>query len=298
MRHYGSSTGLTGSPAWTYEVDAFGFGRPLAGLGDVNQDGYDDLAVGTPDFIHDVNQHGAVLLFLGSADGPARQPDQLLPGEGKFGFAVASPGDVNLDGYSDLVIGAPESSGQGAAHLFLGGPSGSATAMAWTGNPTPDAYELGWSVAPAGDVNGDGRLDLVVGDPNDTLYFYGRASVYLGAALPTGAAGALEPSGPGALVVELVNGEVALRWGASCSGPEEDYGVYSGAIGSWDSHLPLTCSTGSVASWTGTVDPGDRYFLVVPHSEDHEGSYGVDSAGNERPAASAACSPQAVDPCR
>ena len=77
---------------------------------------------------------------------------------------MATAGDVNGDGYADVVVGARGySSSTGRAYVYLGGPGGLATTAATTltGEATSDYF--GCSVATAGDVNGDGYADVVVG---------------------------------------------------------------------------------------------------------------------------------------
>jgi hypothetical protein len=88
-----------------------------------------------------------------------------------FGVSVAGAGDVNGDGYDDVIVGAQYFAGRGEAFVF----TGSATGVA-SGGPANAALRidegvpngrLGVSVARAGDINGDGASDLIVGDPAD-----------------------------------------------------------------------------------------------------------------------------------
>ncbi len=85
--------------------------------------------------------------------------------------------------------------------------------------------------------------------------------------------------------------DLDLSWGPTC-GDGTDYAVYEGALGNWYSHEANLCSSGGAPSATITPQGGDRYFLVVAHDPSFEGSYGTDGAGQERPAATAACRPQ------
>jgi len=152
---------------------------------DVNGDGYADLAVGSPELTGSFG--GSAYVYLGGAHGLAGTPAATLtaPDAGSswtvFGYSVASAGDVNGDGYSDLVVGATDASGvRGAAYLYLGGPQGLATTPAVTladpGGATGDYF--GASVASAGDLNGDGYADVVVatGAGHEVYVYLGGAS--------------------------------------------------------------------------------------------------------------------------
>src|SRR5262245_21785137 len=75
-----------------------------------------------------------------------------------FGWSVASAGDVNGDGYGDVVVGAylydNGSEDEGRAYLYLGSMTGLGTIAAWTAESDQPATRFGSSVASAGDVNG------------------------------------------------------------------------------------------------------------------------------------------------
>lgn len=178
---YNSITGIETTASWKESNDQSeaGFGAAVAGIGDVNRDGFDDVLVGAPNtkiMIDALPQSvGCVYLYLGSTDGLATSPawtrcaDQ--PG-GKFGASVAAAGDTNQDGYDDFLVGMPfysiSNEKQGAVYLFFGN-SGSIGVKgdyfeSTFGNKSDT--EFGTSVSNAGDVNNDGRLDVIVGAPN------------------------------------------------------------------------------------------------------------------------------------
>jgi hypothetical protein len=183
----GSASGLRSTPAWTGTSSQAGarFGTCVASAGDVNGDGYSDVVVGAPNFANGQSGEGGAFVYLGSASGLIPAPvwnaesDQV---GGNFGASVAGAGDVNGDGYSDVVVGAPQISnpefGEGRAYLYLGSASGLSPAPAWTAESNRSGSNLAQSVASAGDVNGDGYSDVVVGAP-----FYFRNQIYDGQAV-------------------------------------------------------------------------------------------------------------------
>ncbi|NOT34394.1 MAG: hypothetical protein HOP12_09515 [Candidatus Eisenbacteria bacterium] len=161
-------------------------GWSVAGAGDVNGDGYDDAIVGawlwdSPTFAWDV---GRATVHLGGPAGLSATPSSSLEGTvigAALGFNVAAAGDVNGDGYGDVIVGQPYN-GLDAAKIYPGGPSGVSTTPIWTGTgATGSGY--GTTVAGAGDVNGDGLSDVLVGAPLDDSFGTdsGRAYLYLGA---------------------------------------------------------------------------------------------------------------------
>jgi FG-GAP-like repeat/FG-GAP repeat len=184
--------------------EARSFGASVASAGDVNGDGYADLIVGAPSSVDGaVMNVGSAYLYLGGGPKTGKlvlppTPLNLPPGVGVasyFGTSVASAGDVNCDGYADVIIGAPGvESGNGAAYVYLGGASGFASTKA-SMLPAIAAGSSGFgtSVAGIGDEDGDGCGDVVVGAPLDGT---GSAYVYLGGVafsgtpipLPTGGA--------------------------------------------------------------------------------------------------------------
>ncbi|MBI4508485.1 MAG: FG-GAP repeat protein, partial [Deltaproteobacteria bacterium] len=170
--YYGTATGVSFTPAWVTEPNQAQaqFGAAVASAGDVNGDGFDDIAVGA--WLYDGNEanDGRVFVYHGSASGLPSQPSWIAAsGQAAafFGRSVASAGDVNQDGYSDLIVGAygydaPDSA-EGKVYLYLGSPSGLRKTAAWSHEGDQASAYLGYSVASAGDVNGDGASDVIIG---------------------------------------------------------------------------------------------------------------------------------------
>ena len=148
-------------------------GVSVAGAGDVNADGFDDLLIGATSLDGSDGDEGGAYLVLGPTSGDLvlSAADARLIGEDTWdnaGNAVSGAGDVDGDGFDDLLIGASCASGlyaHGAAYLVHGPVSGdidlgSAEAK-FIGEGVGDT--AGISVAGAGDVDGDGFDDLLIG---------------------------------------------------------------------------------------------------------------------------------------
>ena len=190
---FGGSGSLPTAPTWTYVPTVrAGAGRSVAGAGDVNGDGYDDLIVGAPSWQNTQYSEGAALLFLGHAGLPSATPDKAwFGGQGNalFGTSVAAAGDVNGDGYADVIVGAPgmadPAPSSGEAFVFHGGPFPPLYSAVDSMSTHQANNDFGLSVATAGDINGDGYADVIVGVPYAPQTFNnGFAAAYFGT--PTG----------------------------------------------------------------------------------------------------------------
>ncbi len=204
---------------------------------DFNGDGYSDVVVGAP-----FGNIGKAYVYFGGATGIGTTPAGTLQSGGldAFGHSVASAGDVNGDGFFDVIVGAPAVSPGGKAFLYFGGAGTTFNATADWSVTGASGDQLGYSVSSAGDVNGDGAADVVVG-----AFTYGgisgRAYLYLGAlngvmdtipdATPTGgsgerlgiavaSAGDVDNDGKSDVLVSTIAGSGELRrlylyWGSS-----------------------------------------------------------------------------------
>jgi len=175
------------------------FGAALANPGDVDGDGLDDLLVGSPEDDVAGNQAGAAWILRSPvSSGPASAVGWQLLGaaEGdRAGASVAGLGDVTGDGVADWAVGAwsADSNGPEAGAVYLytrpiasGGSLGSAD-LVLSG---ASAYQYaGWSVAGAGDVDGDGLGELLVGTPKDVVGGADAGAAYLVATPASGSLG-------------------------------------------------------------------------------------------------------------
>jgi hypothetical protein len=172
------------------EVAGDFFGESVAGGGDVNGDGFDDFVVGAHFNSAGGSLAGRAYVFFGGP-GADEVPDVILTGEAAvdlFGVSVAIPGDVNGDGYADVLVGAENNTAGGTeagrAYLFFGGPAMDTVAdLVFTGG-TND--HLGVSVSGAGDFNKDGFDDIILGAAPGTSAGDppGSALIYLGGLTP------------------------------------------------------------------------------------------------------------------
>ena len=183
-------------------------GYSVASAGDMNGDGIDDLVVGAPYGDNSGTHAGEAYVIFGKSGGfsdidlssLAASDGFTIQGDSdndELGFDVSGGGDFNGDGYADLIIGAPfaDNSGtqSGEAYVIFGKASGLSdldlsaitSSDGFTIFGGSNAEVAGWSVAVAGDVNGDGFDDVLVGaNRNDdaasnagkTYLIFGKAS--------------------------------------------------------------------------------------------------------------------------
>ncbi len=182
---------LASADATIHDVGEFcAAGASVAGVGDVNGDGFDDLLVGAPNCRAEDGSdpyRGAAWLFFGPilhdltpADADARI--QGLAAGDKAGRVVAAAGDLNRDGFDDFLVTAPQpNTGAGLVWIVHGPVSGLLTpgdaAATFSGVAFND--KAGISAAIAGDVDGDGYDDLVVGARGYSDGAIGRGAAYL-----------------------------------------------------------------------------------------------------------------------
>lgn len=184
--YHGSATGLSVVPDWTAESDQAGaeLGHSVSNAGDVNGDGFSDVIIGASGYDNDQTDEGRAFVYHGSDFGLSITPDwtaEADQADASFGYSVSTAGDVNGDGYADVIIGANNyGNGQyleGAAFVYHGSSSGLFITEDWKVESDKTYAEFGYSVSTAGDVNGDGYSDVIIG-----AYGYENGQIFEGAA--------------------------------------------------------------------------------------------------------------------
>ncbi len=207
---HGSAGGLgaNGTPAnadWTAESNQANatFGKSVGTAGDVNGDGYADIIVGADGYSNGQDDEGRAYVYYGSAKGLSSTANWTVESnqaDTAFGSSVGTAGDVNGDGYTDVIIGAasyesstssPDHTNEGRAYLYHGSATGLSTTANWTAESNQGYAFFGHSVGTAGDVNGDGYADIIVGAYQYTsgAHFRGAAFLWYGASTGLGASG-------------------------------------------------------------------------------------------------------------
>ncbi|SFE13129.1 integrin alpha [Nitrosomonas sp. Nm166] len=172
--------------------------RSVSSAGDVNGDGFDDVIVGAPNAEPNGRSSGTSYVVFGKASGFDATLDlSSLDGSNGFrlngvaaydqsGSSVSSAGDVNGDGFDDVIVGAPYADPygvrSGSSYVLFGKASGFDAALDLSSLDGSNGFRLGgeeasnysgYSVSNAGDVNGDGFDDMIIGargaDPNDNI---------------------------------------------------------------------------------------------------------------------------------
>jgi hypothetical protein len=251
------------------------FGDAVSGAGDIDGDGYDDIVIGARNERPGSSPSAAGRAYVFDGETGTLLYTLVSPNEeayGRFGYSVSSAGDIDGDGYDDVVVGtlaedpgaSPEQAGR--AYVF-DGPTGNP--LYTLVSPNEEEYgRFGISVSGAGDINGDGYDDVVVGayheDPGSSPEDAGRAYVFSWMSLTS----------------RLTGDAVELQW--STWSPASEYWIYGadnlryfepGFYPSYQYKLDAVvppATTWSSSSGVGDSDHNWTYLVIAVEGSEHE----------------------------
>ncbi|MGB0953837.1 MAG: VCBS repeat-containing protein [Planctomycetota bacterium] len=294
-------SGVDGSLLYQWDGTASGdsFGVFVSGAGDMNGDGFADLVIGARDASPGGLPNAGSAFAYSGVDGSLLYQWDGVGQSDRFGSYVSDAGDINGDGFGDVIIGARDASpgaliNAGSAYAYSGADG--SLLHQWDGEAASDRF--GSIVSGAGDVNGDGTPDLVVGafaaDPGG-LTSAGSAYVYSGADglllyrwdgeaewdhFGGAVSGAGDFNGDGFDDV-AVGASSASPGGLSSAGSAY---VYSGADGSllhqWDGGGPTGYFMGTSVSDAGDVNGDGTPDLLIGLLRKHNSGQGWHCAAN------------------
>ncbi|HGY92571.1 MAG TPA: hypothetical protein ENK43_15495 [Planctomycetes bacterium] len=218
------------------------FGFSVTGLGDVDLDGFPDFAVGAPHLA--TSGVGEVVVVSGGTGGVVHALVGSQPGD-RFGFALASAGDLNGDGIQDLLVGSPGAGTPGTAAGRVDVIDGASGAVVATLPGLAPQANLGESLVSVGDLTGDGVPDWAAGAPG------GNASQ--GGFFLDGTGEVVLVSGATTAILNILTGDA----------PQDGYGTALAALGDVDGDGVPDLAVGAPGHDGGASNGGAVRFLSL-----------------------------------
>ena len=238
-------------------------GHSVASAGDINGDGFDDLIIGAEIAAPHGSSSGAAYVVFGTPTGFASNLDlSTLNGSNGFklsgvgagglaGWSVASAGDINADGFADVIVGAPGAQANGVSYVVFGRASGFTSNIDLSSLNGSNGFEIkgatpgdrvGQSLASA-DVNGDGIADLIIGADTADPHGSSSGASYVVFGTASGFTSEID--------VSNLNGSNGFKLSGAAGGDESGYSVASAGDVNGDGIADLIISAPGAAGSIG-----------------------------------------------